>query len=187
MDTFFHIRMVLSIIMSLSVAHLLKGAVKIIEHPKLSKPYWVHLLWGLYTFLMLIHFWWWEINLKDIHQWVFAEYFFVVCYIIMYYILCVLLFPDDISDYQGYEDYFFSRRKWFFSAMALTLVADVVDTALKGKEYMDKLGWEYPVRNASHVILCLIAIKVSNKKFHAILVILFIVYELSWIYRRYNT
>lgn len=186
MDTFFHIRMVLSIILSLSVAHLLKGAVKIVEHPGKTKPYWVHLLWALYTFLMLIHFWWWEINLKDIHKWVFEEYFFVVCYIIMYYILCVLLFPDDISDYQDYEDYFYSRRKWFFAAMALTFVADVIDTLIKGRAYYDKLGWEYPVRNATHVILCLIAIRVRNKKFHSLLVILFIVYEITWIYRRYN-
>jgi hypothetical protein len=59
MDTFTHIRMVLSIIMGLSIAHSLKGAAKLIEHPKRYRPYWVHLLWAFYIFLLISHFWWW--------------------------------------------------------------------------------------------------------------------------------
>jgi hypothetical protein len=186
MDTFFHIRMVLSIIMSLSIAHLLKGAVKIIEHPTKNRPYWIHLLWAAYIFLMLIHFWWWEIHLSMIRHWLFTKYIFVVSFIILYYVLCVLLFPDDMSEYGTFENYYFSRKNWFFSVLALTFAIDVIDTLLKGREYARHLGWEYPVRNAVHFILCIAAIFVFNKKFHAILAILFILYELSWILRLYN-
>jgi len=186
MDTFFHIRMVMSIIMGLSITQLLKNSVKLIDHPGRKKPYTVHLLWVFYIFLLLIHFWWWEIHLKAVTVWLFSKYLFIVFYIILYYILCVLIFPDDISEYENFEAYFYSRKKWFFSFLAVSFAVDVIDTLLKGKDYAESLNWEYPVRNIVHIILCLVAIRVSNKKFHAILVILFILYELSWILRLYN-
>jgi len=185
MDTFFHVRMVMSIIMGLSITTLLKGAVKLVDHPGKYKPYWVHLLWALYIFLLLIHFWWWEIGLKSIAQWVFAEYLFIVLYVILYYVLCVLIFPDDVSDYKSFKEYFYSRKKWFFSVLSLTFAADFIDTFLKGKEYVKHLHWEYPVRNVLHIILCLVAIKISNRRFHAALVLLFIIYELTFIFRLY--
>lgn len=103
----------------------------------------------------------------------------------LYYFVCTLLFPDQLEDYEGYEDYFYSRRKWFFGGLAMIFAADIVDTVIKGKEYMARFYWEFPVRNIIHILLCLIAIKLDNKKFHAILVILFIVYELSFIIRKY--
>lgn len=187
METFGHIKTVLSIILGLSITHVLKGNVKLIEHPGKYKPYWIHLLWGLYLFLLLIHFWWWEIYLNNIKTWVFSQYFFLILYSTMYYVLCVLLFPDDIKDYPDYKTYFYSRRKWFFGMLAVTFAADFVDTLLKGKEYLAHLHWEYPVRNITHVVLCLLAIKISKPKFHAALIIILLAYELSWILRLYNT
>lgn len=51
-----------------------------------------------------------------------------------------------MDDYDGYRDYFLSRRKWFFGILALTYVADIADTWLKGSAYLASFGWEYPVR-----------------------------------------
>ena len=45
MDQLSHIRTVFSIIIGLSVAHLLKGIARIIEDPQSYKPYTVYLLW----------------------------------------------------------------------------------------------------------------------------------------------
>jgi len=192
MDTFGHIRMVIGFILSLSIARLLVGAVKLIQHPGRTRPYWVHLLWALYIFLLLTHFWWWEFGLKTVGHWMFQEYFFIIVFITMYFTLCALLFPDDLKDYQrnsegSYEEYFYSRKKWFFGVLALSFVADVVDTALKGQEYFRHFGWEYPVRNTVHFILCLVAMQVTSRRFHAILVILFLLYEISYILRLFGT
>lgn len=187
-DTFGHIKSVIVIVLGLSIAKLLQGAVRLIQHPGRVKPYWVHLAWALYLFLLLTHFWWWEYRLKDVAAWSFEVYFFLVLFITMYYTLCALLFPDDLKDYEGsYEDYFFSRRKWFFGVLAASYLADVVDTLLKGKDYFLQATWEYPVRNAVHVALCLVAMWSGNRKFHAAIVILFILYELSYILRLFNT
>lgn len=188
MGTFDYIKSVISIILGLSIARLLSSAVKLIQHPGRTKPYWVHLLWSLYIFLLVVHFWWWEYSLKRVADWTFASYFFLIVFITMYYTLCALLWPDDVKDYsERYEDYFYSRKKWFFGVLALSFVADVVDTLLKGNTYFLSATLEYPIRNAVHFLLCVVAMYVSNRRFHAVLVILFILYELLYIWRLFGT
>jgi hypothetical protein len=91
-----------------------------------------------------------------------------------------------LVDYTGYEDYFYSRKKWFFSILAISFGADIIDTAIKGGDYFLYNQTEYFVRVVSHIILCFAAIKVDNKRFHTILVVLFIAYELSYILRLFN-
>lgn len=185
METFGHIRMVMGFILSLSIAHLLKGTVKFVQHPGREKPYWIHLSWVFYIFILLVHFWWWEIPLHVIKRWTFPEYIFFVFFIVNFFVLCALLYPDDLKDYNGYQDYFFSRRKWFFGVLAFSFVTDVIDTLLKGPEYLQHLGVEYPIRNILHLVLCLLAIRITNRTFHGVLVIAFIVYEMSYILRLY--
>lgn len=184
-ETFTHVRTMISMILGLGMAQLLKNAVKLIDHNKLVKPYLLHLLWVFYVFLLMIHFWWWEAHLKDITHWNFIEYFFLILYTTMYFALCVLIFPDNTSEYKGFKDYFFSKKSWFFSFLIVIFVADFGDTLLKGPEYMNSLHWEYPIRNITHILLCVLAIKFDKVRFHYILAILFIGYEISYILRHY--
>lgn len=186
-EAFAHVRTMISMILGLGIAQLLKNAVKLIDHNKLIKPYALHLLWVFYVFLLMTHFWWWEAHLKEIIHWNFAEYFFLIVYTMMYFALCVLIFPDSISEYKGFKDYFFSKKNWFFSFLIALFVADFGDTLLKGSAYMDSLHWEYPARNIGHILLCLLAIKYKNIRFHYALAVLFIGYEISFILRHYFT
>lgn len=183
MDPYAHLKVVLGILLGLSIRHLLNGAVKLVQHPGRNPTYWIHLLWTFYLFLMMIHFWWWEFHLVNIKHWLFTEYFFVIVYIIVYYILCALLYPDDLKDYSGFKEYFYSRKKWFFGFLGASYVLDIIDTAIKGKEYFLHFGWEYPVRNGLHIVLCLIATQTNSPRFHAWLVVLFTLYEVSYILR----
>jgi hypothetical protein len=101
-------------------------------------------------------------------------------------VLCAILYPDDLIDYEGYEDYFYSRKNWFFAILAISFGADMIDTAIKGGNYFLYNQGEYYIRIISHILLCLMGIKVHNKVFHTVLAILFIVYELSYILRLFN-
>ena len=67
----------------------------------------------------------------------------------LYYLLCALLFPAKIDDYDGYADYFISRRHWFFGILAVIYAVDFIDTWIKGATYFASLGPEYPIRNGS--------------------------------------
>lgn len=181
MDLYSHVRVLFSIVLGLGVSQLLGGVARIVQHPQKFRVYWVHLLWALFLFLYMIHFWWWEFRLRSVAQWTFPLYFFVALYAILLYLLCTLLFPDDMTDYQGFADYFYSRKAWIFGFLAALFVVDVGDTLIKGLPYFEALGPVYYFRTVSLLVLSIVAMFVSNRRFHAALVIFALVCELAFI------
>ena len=106
----------------------------------------------------MINFWWWEFGLSELGALDFRLFVFVIFYASLFYFLCALLFPDDMKDYAGFQDYFMSRRQWFFGILALINVVDILDTLLKGRAYFESFGLEYPIETAAHIVLCGVAI-----------------------------
>lgn len=186
MEEFIHIKSIIAIILGLSLTHLIKGSVSFIQHPGRKKFSILHFLWVIYIFILIVHFWWWEFNLKLITQWNFADYSFLIIYILLYYLLCAILYPDDLKDYKGYDDYFFSRKNWFFSILGLCFLADIIDTFVKGNNYFLASEPEYYPRIVVHAALCILALFIKNKTFHYVLVIAFILYEISFIFRFFS-
>jgi hypothetical protein len=186
-DLYLHVKVVISIIVGLCITTLLNGFARFVQHPKRAKVSILHLGWAVSLLLWIIHFWWWEFRLTLVPQWTFAIYFFVILYAILFYFLCTLLFPSDLHDYSGYEDYFLSRRKWFFGILAATLVADVIDTNLKGSVYLHSLGVEYPVRIVVGLLVCFVAMFVRNRRVQLGLLALSLLYQVCFILRLYGT
>ncbi len=188
MDVFNHIKTIISIILGLGIGVLLNGSVRFIQHPGRNKPFSAHLLMVGYLFLLIIHFWWWEFRLREITTWTFTQYLFTIGYIIIFFILCQLLYPTDINDYQNsYQAYFFSRKKWFFFFFILLYSVDLVDTLYKGTQYFSSLMPLYGIRLATHIPLCAVLMfsKSQNKWLYIGSVLFFILFELFFIYMRY--
>ncbi len=186
-DLYQHVRVVISIIVGLCITTLLSGFARFVQHPKRDKASILHLGWAASLLLSIIHFWWWEFRLTLVQQWTFSIYFFVILYAILFYSLCTFLFPSDLRDYSGYEEYFLSRRKWFFGFLAATYVADIIDTSLKGSVYLHSFGMEYPIRIVLGLAVCAIGIAVRNRRVQLGLLAVSLVYQISFIVRLYNT
>ena len=137
--------------------------------------------------LTLIHFWWWEFGLFAVAQWTFGTYLFIVSYAVLLFLLCALLFPDSMLDYTSYEDFFISRRAWFFGVLGATYLFDVVDTLIKGPAHFERFGTEYLVRTPLLVALCIAAAVTANRWFHAAFVVFTLIYQASWILRLFDT
>jgi len=185
-QVYLHIRVIIGIVLGLCITRLLTGFARLVQHPGRQRVYPVHLGWALSLLLAVAHFWWWEFRFA-VASWTFGLYLFIIFYAALFFLLCVLLFPDDLTDYAGYEDYFLSRRKWFFGILALTFVVDVFDTLLKGADYLRGFGYEYELRITGYLLLCGIAIATRNRLFHLVFMVANIVYQLSWILRLYDT
>lgn len=186
-DVFPHIRIVMGMIIGLGLARLLSGTARIIQHPDQYRLYPVHLAWVASTLLMLVHFWWWEFGLYKIGHWTFGTYFFLIGYAIVLFLLCAMLFPDSMQDYTSYEDYFYSRRGWFFGLLAFTYALDVIDTLLKGKTHFAQFGYEYLFRIPTLIVLCVIAILTRNRIYHTVFVVAALAYQITWILRLFGT
>jgi hypothetical protein len=186
-ELFPHVRIIMGMVLSLGLARLLAGLARFVQHPGKTPLYSVHLGWAASMLLLLVHFWWWEYRLYAIPHWTIGLYLFLIFYTILLYALCALLFPDNIDEYSGYEDYFMSRRRWFFGLMAPAFVLDYIDTLIKGRGHAELFGIEYELRVPIYLLLCGIAIATTNRRFHATFVIGSLIYQLSWIVRLFDT
>jgi len=185
-EVYVYIRTVMSMVIGLSLAQLLTRLAAFVQSPGKNRIYFVHIGWVLSMFLYIIHFWWWEYRLQSVQEITFAVYLFLICFCCLFYFLCVLLNPPSIDEYGGFEEYFISRRRWFFGLLAVTYAVDLIDTLLKGKAYFESLGWEYPTRNVVYIVLCIFAAITANRRFQAAFVILGLIYQITWIFRLYD-
>lgn len=157
-----------------------------VQHPERKPVNFIHLAWVLSSFLLVTHFWWWEINIAIVSHWSFWRYLFLIFYSSLFYFLCVLLFPDEMGEHAEYGAYFMAERKWIFGVLALISSAGVYDTLLKGTGHFAALGLEYPIGTAIYVVLCLVAMRTAHERFHQAFVILNLVYQVSWMFRMYR-
>jgi hypothetical protein len=183
---FGYVRTVISIIVGLSIGRLLTGITRFIQHPKQQKIFAAHLAWSFFMLIYVIHFWWWEFHL-DVVRWNFAIYCFAVLYLSMIFTLCTLLFPDSISEYTGYQDYFMSRRRWFFGILIVIFLFDILDGRVKGADYLSSLGLGLWFRLAFYVAGSIAATLSRNVKFQTAFAVAALVCEIVWASSEYYT
>ena len=187
MDMFNYVMVLASVIIGLGVTHLLQGVGNIVQHPKREKIYWVHLLWVGAIFLRAIFWWWFEYRLSKTVEWTFTLYLFVLAYAVLIYLWCALLFPRDLQGYDGFKDYFYSRRGWFFGLLLAGQAIDVADTLLKGMAHFRSLGPSYLVGIATLSALALVAIRTRSERFHGAFAIFAVVYLLAYPWLVFDT
>jgi len=181
MTTFEYIAVLVSIIVGLSLTHVLGGVGRIIGNPGRAKVYWVHLVWSLYVFVYVVAFWWWEFQLSAVEVWTVQLYLFLVLYATLLYLLCVILYPREFPS--EFREYFHLRRKWFFSLWIVVYFVDIGDTALKGGDHLASFGLEYWVTIVVFVVLFLVATQSRDERFHgafAVAACIFQFYQFSW-------
>jgi hypothetical protein len=176
MEIFNYVMVLASVIIGLGITHLLMGVAGIVQHPAREKVYWIHLVWVAATFLRAIFWWWFEFAFSGA-TWTFALYFFVLCYALLIYFWCALLFPKHLTGYDGFKDYFYSRRTWFFGVGLAANLVDIADTLLKGAAHFLALGPLYLIGEATLTILFLIALRTRNERFHAF----FAIFAIGWL------
>lgn len=186
-DLYLHIRVIISIVLGIAITRILAGLARFVQHPGKLKVYPVHILWAFIVLISAIHFWWWEFGLTAVTHWRFELFLFVLFYAFLFALMANILFPDDLDEYEGYQDYFLSRRGWFFGLLIVSLIVDLVDSAIKGRAYFASFGAEYPIRIAVVIGLALIATRTRNPRFQLLFPALYLVYYISWIIRFYDT
>jgi MFS superfamily sulfate permease-like transporter len=182
-ELFPHVRIVMGMIIGLGIARMLTGIAGFIQHPGRHRVSLLHMLWVGSILLELVLFWWWEFGLSRLPSWSFAVYLFLISYSIVLYLLSALLFPDNISEYEGYEDFFINRRRWFFGLMAASFVLDVFDTLIKGMERWSQLSGDYLVQVPIGLLLCLVACVFAQRSIQLSVAALHIAYQAYWVGR----
>jgi hypothetical protein len=182
-ELFPHIRIVLGMVIGLGIARMLTGIAGFIQHPERYRVSLLHMLWVGSILLELVLFWWWEFGLSQLPAWSFGVYLFLIGYAVVLYLLAALLFPDNIGEYAGYDDFFIRRRRWFFGLLATAFVLDAVDTLIKGSEHWNQFSGDYLIQVPIGLTLCLVAYLSARRWVHISLAGVHILYQAYWIAR----
>ena len=186
-ELFPHVRIVMGMIVGLGITRLLMTVAGLIQHPQRSRVSVIHLLWVASILVELVLFWWWQFALFNLAYWTFGITLFLILYAVTLFLIAALLSPDNIAEYDGYEDFFLKRRGWFFGLFAATFVLDTVDTLIKGEAYWNRFGLEYFIQVPLGLVLCAVAIRSTDKRVHLTAVLLHIAYQAYWISRFFYT
>jgi hypothetical protein len=180
---FTHLRILMGTVVGLAMARLLVGFAGIIQHPNRARLYAPHLIWAIAMLLTMVHFWWWEFALIEVPLWTFGAFLFLIAYCTSLFLICALLFPDNLAEYNGYEGFFLSRRGWFYGLFALTIVFDIFDSAIKGPAYFSGFDLEYSIEVPAGLLLCLAAVLIKNRYFQLAIALIQFAYQLTWVVR----
>lgn len=172
MHPFDYVMMLAAIVIGLALTHLMQGVGRILENPKSTRVWWVHLLWVAHTGLLSVFWWWFEFQLRTMPVWTFQLYAFVLGYAFLIYLICTLLFPSDLAPHASFKEYFLSRRRAFFGMLIALLAVDVLDTLTKGAAHFRSLGIEYPLSQAVLMALCIVGIISPRPRVQAVIAIL---------------
>ncbi|WP_422506650.1 hypothetical protein [Stenotrophomonas sp. GZD-301] len=184
---FLHIRVVLGIILGLSITTLLRGLASIIEHPQRRGRSWIHLCWVAWALVSVVTFWWWEFRLTEVRHWTFGTYVFVIGYCAAWYMLCVLLFPDDVREFGSLENYLLQRRGGFFGVLALITLLDLGDTAIKGHSRWQALGEAYLLHTAAMLLIAGLGVALRSRRAHLLLAAAALAYQAAYFLLEYFT
>ena len=139
MSTFEYVMVLVSIVIGLALTHVLTaiaaGVHRLRGHgaPLTLDP--VYLLWVGYVTIWLVSFWWVEYTFREVQEWTFGLYLFVISFAILLFLLAAILVPHRLEGVENSYDYFMRGRRWFFGAFIVAVGFDVVDTVLKGADY----------------------------------------------------
>ncbi len=182
-EQFEHVMVLTSIITGLGITHILVGVGSAIDrisgHGAPLRLGWAHGAWLGFVFLWMVTFWWWQFRLLElIETWTLGHYFFIILYAVLLFLLAVILVPRDWDGIDSLDEYFLSKRRWFYSILLVTNFVDLYDSYLKG-------GWVYVLGTgvlalglvAATVPVCIIGFQSRKMRVHAFMAILLFVWQ----------
>jgi len=128
-----HVLILLSLVISLALAHILSNLARLIQSENVTWS-WLHGVWVFFVVLLLIDFWIsvWQLRLEG--DWNILMVFFWMTMAILNYLLSALVVPDQVlEDGMNLGDFHDVNRKRFMSVfLAILLFAFGANLMLEG-------------------------------------------------------
>lgn len=129
-------------------------------------------------FVWMVLFWWWQFRLLALVKvWTLGLYFFIILYAVLLFLLAVILIPRDWGNANNLDDYFLSKRYWFYTVFLMANVADFVDSFLKGGwQYLLGMGVMTLVFTAAPVPFFPVGVLSKNIRIHSLMAFVFLIW-----------
>jgi len=166
---FDYLGVLISIILGLALTHLLRGLSRLIHMRRTIKPYWVQVVWTFNIVLYVLAYWWGMYWWKHQAAWTVQQFFFLISYATVVFMLGSMLYPPETPSDLDLERHFFDNRKWFFGIQLLAVLLDIPETLLKGVGGLRAVPTEYVVVMPLFIAIAVTGLVTANRKVHAVL------------------
>ncbi len=143
MSDFEYLTVLIAIILGIGITHILMSLGRILGATKSLNISVAHLIWTANIVTFLVVFWWWGINLRELREWVFLQYFFLLFDTSLWCLTAALLYPTTIPKDYDLRAHFAEKRKAFFAILILLAITDPLTSMILGTEHLKELGWAY--------------------------------------------
>jgi hypothetical protein len=171
MSQFEYVAVLISIIVGLALAQILRGIGRIATDKNGPKPYWVHSVWTIYLFFYTTMFWWWEFQLVS-SEWSLLLYVVLIVYATLLFFASLVFQPSNLEGIRSFKEYYYEKRQVLYSTFIGINVWDVVDTLAKGTIHLTELGAVYVGGTALNLVAAVLAIYTTNERYHQFVVLL---------------
>ena len=128
MSPFEFVTIFCSLILGLSLSHILRAVTDLYEIRERVKTYWLNSLWVVTVTMWSVYAWWglWELSLY-LNEWHYFQYWFLVTNLASIYFFTTLVLPKATDEgIIDLEKHYYSVNQAFFSIVAFSLFTSVV-------------------------------------------------------------
>lgn len=131
MSDFEFLSVLVSIVIGLSLTHLLAGLGRAFYARQLNRLDPVHVAWTITIFFVLVLNWWVFLLWRDFEQWTFPVFFTTVVWTTSLYMLTIILYPPNLPEDTDYHQLFQKNRNWFLMSFLVMCALDLAVTYLR--------------------------------------------------------
>jgi hypothetical protein len=133
MGAFEYLSVIISIVLSLSLAQLVEGLGRIIQLRRQITFYWPTLLAVLTLILVDIQFWWTTFNLRDRSNWSYFSFLAMVMLTVLLTLVATLTLPNFDDGERDLRATYKENAPWYFSLLVVGIVIHLImDVLLDG-------------------------------------------------------
>jgi hypothetical protein len=166
MTPFEHLSVLISIVIGLSIAHLLSSLHKVIQAGDRVRWYWLSAIWTAVMFVAQVEWWWASFDYREQTDWSFFFFLFILLSPVTLYLAAAFVLPD-IEQGMTYDmkQYYYETRGWFFGVVAAGPALDWIRRGVQADSFLD-FG---SVSNGISAVLVASLCFSRNERHHAVI------------------
>lgn len=182
MSTYEYITIFTSIILGLAIVNVLSGISVIIHKGIKTVFYWIHTIWVINIFTVILLLWWNNLILNDLPELSFLHYLNLVAYSVVLYLMSSLLFPVKFDESINFKKLFYDNRKTLYIMGMVFVITDLCDATLE--KIVTDGAFRIPqlVNISIYFILFLLGLKINKPAFHGVVALVFSAGLLIWFF-----
>jgi hypothetical protein len=178
-DEFGYLSVLLSVILGLAVAQILKGFRGLLLSRARIQVYWPVIGWAVLVLLLCFQNWWSMFGMRNRHDWTFEQFAVVLLQTILIYMVAGLVFPDFFGEGSiNLRESFYSHRRWFFFLGFAVIVVSVCKELVLNGTLPDPANLIF---HGIFGVTLLVGASTKNERYHKALVVFTIAVFLLYI------